>query len=79
MKTLQQRFVQALQQRGENTLETRGKYVVMSYTKTIKCQLPLPKPEKYFIGSHGSLRIGRSYTESRPVVESLKWILMNEA
>ena len=79
MKTLQQRFIQALLARGETVIESRSKYVVMTRKTTIKCQLPLPKPEKYYIGSHGSLRVGRNYTESRPVVESLKWVLMNEA
>ncbi len=79
-KTLQQRFIQALKARGEQVVENRSRYAVMTYSKTIKCQLPLKiESSRYYIGSHGSLRVGKTYTESRPVVESLKWVLLNEA
>lgn len=78
MKTLQQRFIQALQARGEQIIETRSRYVVMTYTRTIKCKLPMAGDSRYYIGSHGSLRIGKTHTESRPIVESLKWCLLNE-
>lgn len=74
----QQKLVRALLEREETVIEIRRKYVVMTYTKTIKCKLPLVEPKKFFIGTHGSLRIGRTYTESRPVAESLKWVLLNE-
>lgn len=79
MKTLQQRFIQALLARGETVIENRSKYVVMTRKATIKGKQPLPVDSKYYLGTHGSIRIGKTYTESRPVVESLKWVLMNEA
>jgi len=72
--TLQQRFAKALEGRGEKRVKTTAKYWVYSLTgSTIDGHAVF-----LYLGKSGSLRIGRTISESHPVAASGKQRLLAE-
>ncbi len=72
--TLQQRFAQALEQRGERLVKTTSKFWVY----TLAAVTVDGKPAYLYLGKAGSLRIGRTIGDSRPIAASDKQKLLAE-
>ncbi len=72
--TLQQRFAKALEQRGEKLVKTTSKvWVYSAPSGTLD-----GKPVYFYLGKAGSLRIGRTMADSRPVSTPGKQKLLAE-
>jgi hypothetical protein len=65
-QTLQQRYVVALEARGAKIVSGKSrKYVTLAHTGNV-----------YYVGKAGSVRRGRTYTESVPISDRLKTSLL---
>lgn len=74
-RTQSQRIVAALEARGHKRVPYASDTVKL--TRTLASE---GKPVTfYFVGTHGSLRIGRSKTSSRPASDAFKSTLLSEA
>lgn len=70
MATLKERFIRALEARGQTFVKQTHKYTV--YTR-------MPPGTFYYIGRSGSLRAGVSVQGSLPCSEAFKQKLLEEA
>ena len=67
MKTLQQRYITALELRGRTVVKRNPRYVIVSRGRTVS-----GKDTFWFVGNRGSLRHGTCYTRSVPTSEAVK-------
>lgn len=64
--TLQFRYLSALEMLGERVVRRTRKYVVVTRTG------PAGPSGYYYLGNAGSVRYGRTYTESRAASDTFK-------
>lgn len=69
--TMRDMFLLALKARGETVVKHNTKHIVLTYSRVAGYH--------HYIGSHGSLRIGRNVASSIPARESYKRMLLDEA
>ncbi len=77
--TMLKKFEAALAARGERLVKVTARYRVWTRTSSLGDNRirPAGVPEMfYYLGSNGSIRIGQTATDSRPLVETLKLSLL---
>ena len=74
-KPMSHKFIIALLNRGETFVKYTGKYRVYTCTQADGNNNP---PVFYYIGRSGGLRVGNNRTNSRPVSNGFKQLLIEE-